>query len=249
MILIRNILLSIICLSILLLICGGCQPSNNQTVSEQPAVTEVQNNSPVISDLMATDAVVQPQGRTRITCQATDADNDNLTYKWTVSAGIIEGDGSTILWTAPVKSGPCSISVAVSDGKGGSASQNVIIQVPEKPNNSPLIKTLRFTRYNHKAVFIDPNGTEKELKDAQVLLVVKKLDPVELSVLASDPDNDPLDYRWTSNPGGTIKGDGNTVWWYAPSEAGDFKITIEVTDERGGSASYTITVTVKCCGV
>jgi hypothetical protein len=249
MILKRNILLSIIGLSILLLICGGCQPSNNQVVAEEPPVTEAVNTAPVITELMAADATVQPQGRTRVTCRADDAEGDNLTYKWTVSAGIIEGDGSAILWTAPDKGGPCSISVAVSDGKGGSVAKNVIIQVPEKPNNSPLIKTLRFTRYNHKAVFINPNGTEKELKDAQALLVVKKLDPVELSVLASDPDNDPLDYRWTSNPGGTIKGDGNTVWWYAPSEAGDFKITIEVTDERGGSASYTITVTVKCCGV
>ncbi|MCX6004200.1 MAG: hypothetical protein NT082_00760 [Chloroflexi bacterium] len=249
MLLRRNILLSIICLSVLLLLYGGCQPSNNQVVNEEPPVTEVANTSPVITDLSAADTVVQPQGRTRMTCQANDAENDNLTYKWTASAGTIEGDGAAILWTAPATGGPCSISVTVSDGKGGSASKNVIVNIPEKPNNSPVIKTLRFTRYQHKAVFINPNGTEKELRDAQALLVVKKLDPVELSVLASDPDNDPLDYRWTSNPGGTIKGDGNTVWWYAPSEAGDFKITIEVTDERGGTASYTISVTVKCCGV
>jgi len=249
MILKRNILLSIICFSILLLICFGCQPSSEQSASEAPPVTEVVNTAPVIKDLMAADAMVQPQGRTRITCQADDAENDNLTYKWTASAGVIEGDGSGILWTAPDKGCPCSISVAVSDGRGGLVSKNVIINVPEKPNNAPLIKTLRFTRYNHKAVFINPGGTEKELKDAQALLVVKKLDPVELSVLASDPDSDPLDYSWTSNPGGTIKGDGNTVWWYAPSEAGEFKITVEVTDENGGSTSYTINVTVKCCGV
>ncbi|MDD5313349.1 MAG: hypothetical protein PHO26_09975 [Dehalococcoidia bacterium] len=248
MILKRNILLSIICFFILVLI-FGCQSSSEQPADETPPVTEPVNTAPVIKDLTAADAVIEQLGRTRITCLAEDAEGDNLTYKWTASAGSIEGVESAILWTAPDKGGACSISVAVSDGKGGLVSKNVIINVPEKPNNSPLIKTLRFTRYNHKAVFIDPNGTEKELKDAQTLLVVKKLDPVELSVLAADPDNDPLDYSWSSNPGGTIKGEGNTVWWYAPSEAGEFKITVEVTDDKGSSASYTISVTVKCCGV
>jgi hypothetical protein len=249
MIPIRNLLVAALFFSVLPVISMGCQPAEKQVVAEMPTSTKPVNTAPLISEMSATDSLVQPQGKTRIVCKATDAENDILTYKWTATAGIIEGDGNSIIWTAPAAGGDTSISVTVSDGKGGDATKNVIIKVPEKPNNPPTIKSLRFTRVDHKPVIINPTGTAKELQDVQALLVVKKMDWAELSVLPADPDNDPLDYSWTSIPGGTIKGSGATVKWIAPNEASDYKITVEVSDGKGGVATYTITVTVKCCGV
>lgn len=228
---------------------AGCGNGGNPAPEEPPSAVQPDNTPPVIVDLSAEAAEVQPLGTTRIVCRATDQEGDNLAYRWTATGGAIEGNGASALWTAPQKGGDYSIQVVVSDDRGLTATSSIVIKVPEKPNNPPVIKMLRFTRYNHNPVFIDPKASEKELRDIQALLVVKKLDPVELSVLPSDPDNDTLEYRWISVPGGTIKGDGSTVWWYAPAETGDYNITIEVSDGRGGTASYTITVTVKCCGI
>jgi outer membrane protein OmpA-like peptidoglycan-associated protein len=70
-------------------------------------------------------------GRTvTVTAAAQDPDGDALTYRWTGPSGTFTNptDRQTI-WTAPQQEGPVQLTVAVADGKGGTANATVTIQV------------------------------------------------------------------------------------------------------------------------
>jgi outer membrane protein OmpA-like peptidoglycan-associated protein len=70
-------------------------------------------------------------GRTStVTAVAQDPDGDTLTYRWTSPSGTLQNptDRQTV-WTAPQQEGPVQVTVAVDDGKGGTASANTTIQV------------------------------------------------------------------------------------------------------------------------
>ena len=75
-----------------------------------------------------------------VTADASDPDGDTLSYKWSCPAGALARptDRQTP-WTAPNQPGPVQCTVAVSDGKGGTASANVTIQVIR-----PVVKDIIF---------------------------------------------------------------------------------------------------------
>ena len=80
-------------------------------------------------------------GRTStVTADATDPDGDRLTYKWSGPAGKFgnPADRQTP-WTAPMQEGPVQLTVQVDDGRGGTASANVTIQVVR-----PVVKEFVF---------------------------------------------------------------------------------------------------------
>jgi len=65
-----------------------------------------------------------------VTADATDPDGDQLTYRWTAPAGTLTTPAARQTpWTAPNQEGPVQLTVQVSDGKGGTASSSVTIQV------------------------------------------------------------------------------------------------------------------------
>jgi len=61
---------------------------------------------------------------------------------------------------------------------------------------------------------------------------------------ASDHDGDELSYNWSASGGG-INGEGATVNWTAPPNAGSFNVTATVTDGRGGEVMKQVTITVR----
>ncbi len=221
----------------------GCAPKQETPPPLQtPVVAEVPQ--PEISELTA-DRQVAVLGSTQVVCTATEAGTDNLTYNWGATGGTITGAGSTITWTAPEKSGDYMITVVVSDGKGGAAKKNVIINVPEKPNNAPVIDAIRFTRPKRMPVTIKPNMTDEEKKKLPALVAIK-YDVVELSCLSHDADNDKLDYIWQAT-GGKLVGTGANMQWIAAGEPGTYTINVEVSDDKGASDVFQITVSVHCC--
>ena len=65
-----------------------------------------------------------------VTAEATDPDGDMLTYRWNTAAGTLASPADRqSLWTAPMQEGPVPVTVEVSDGKGGVATDAVTIQV------------------------------------------------------------------------------------------------------------------------
>ncbi len=61
---------------------------------------------------------------------------------------------------------------------------------------------------------------------------------------ASDPDGDPLTYRWTANTGSFTSATNRQTPWTAPNTVGTVPVTVTVTDSRGLSASATVNIQV-----
>lgn len=70
-------------------------------------------------------------------------------------------------------------------------------------------------------------------------------DEVRLRADASDPDGDPLQYRWSA-PAGSFADptDRATTRWVAPEQEGPVPVSVTVTDGRGGSGSDTANIRV-----
>ena len=65
-----------------------------------------------------------------VTATGQDPDGDTLTYRWTAPTGTLANPAERqTLWTAPQQEGSVPVTVAVNDGKGGTASDTVNIQV------------------------------------------------------------------------------------------------------------------------
>jgi outer membrane protein OmpA-like peptidoglycan-associated protein len=69
-----------------------------------------------------------------VTADAKDPDGDALTYRWTAPTGSFQNPADRqTLWTAPQQEGGVPATVTVSDGRGGTASAQVTIQVVRPP--------------------------------------------------------------------------------------------------------------------
>jgi hypothetical protein len=118
----------------------------------------VANHDPQVLSLVANPAAVLPQGRSTITCVATDPDGDVLNYRWTASDGSITGAGDTVTWMAPDREGEFTITVAVDDGKGGQngAHVSVTASLPEK--------TVTLTLLPNESGTVDSTGDKDNSK-------------------------------------------------------------------------------------
>ena len=72
---------------------------------------------------------------------------------------------------------------------------------------------------------------------------VLPLESCKITCHAIDPDEDELTYSWWASAG-EITGEGATVNWTAPDSGGYYKVTVTVTDPRGGEATRQVTITV-----
>jgi hypothetical protein len=227
----------------------SCKSTAKEVVPSAQIPAEAVNKNPVITALKG-NPQIPPLGQTLIVCEANDPDGDNLSYRWSATGGSISGSASEVTWTAPQKPGSYMISVVVSDNKGGTANKDLIINVPEKPNHAPVIEGIQFTRPGHMPTMVKPNMTEKE-KKSNPEPVIRIFETADITCLASDPDGDKLDFIWMASGGkiNSIPGKQDSVQWIVPGAAGTYKITCEVSDPDGLTDTFTITVTVKCCGV
>src|SRR4030042_1130880 len=103
----------LVVLAVVAMLAGACGP---REVSPAPTG----NQPPVISSLTAAQMTVYPSGNVEIRCAASDADGDQVDFKWTCTGGSFSGDGPSVIWEAPSNYGTYKITVTVEDGKGGS---------------------------------------------------------------------------------------------------------------------------------
>ena len=66
------------------------------------------------------------------------------------------------------------------------------------------------------------------------------------TVLAEDPDGDPIDFTLRGAPPGmTIEpATGLIVWEYGEGDAGEYKVTVVAADSEGASVSQELTLTI-----
>ena len=92
-------------------------------------ISVVSNQAPEVLDLTADPTAVSPKERSTITCVARDMDGDAVTYRWRASGGSVTGEGDVVTWIAPDVGGDYTVTVTVSDSKGGQNTGQVTIVV------------------------------------------------------------------------------------------------------------------------
>lgn len=186
--------------------------NSGQTVGNYPP--RIKSLSSVRSTILRGDSV-------NIYCTATDDNQDSLSYLWRTGAGTRVGSGPTIRWVAPNSIGNDSITCIVNDGKGGSDTATVIINVVAVLIQPPVI--LKFSAQPRK---IDLNAVS------------------QLTCTVADSNVGTLSYVWGANQG-SISGTGSSVKWTAPDTAGNYMIYCSVTDSLGNNVRDSIGIEVR----
>jgi hypothetical protein len=83
------------------------------------------NTLPTIESLATDCPRVKKAGTATITCEASDPDGDELTYSWSAERGNVSGEGAIVSWVAPSEFGTHVVTVTVTDGRGGEATDEI----------------------------------------------------------------------------------------------------------------------------
>ena len=158
------------------------------------------------------------------TAAASDPDGNPLTYTWAFGDGTPGEAGVDLASVTHIyaTAGSYTLTLTVSDGLGGNASETLAITVtPASSNQPPVIASLSG----------DTNGTEGTA--------------FAFTAAATDPDGDPLTYTWAFGDGtpdeAGIDLSGVT---HIYATAGSYTLTLTVKDGQGGSSTETLPLTV-----
>ena len=160
-----------------------------------------------------------------IKANASDPNNDNLTYTWTVNGQKLAADTPTITFgTAGREPGDYTVKVEVSDGElTATCSTVVTVRAAPKVNRPPVIEV-------ENAVVDVPCG-----------------ETVVLRVKASDPDGDRVSLKWSAACGTVLTSDNSVTFSAGGGRAGRCAITVTADDGNGGISSATVTANVHEC--
>jgi outer membrane protein OmpA-like peptidoglycan-associated protein len=111
------------------------------------------NRSPTVK-ARCEPCVVQICQSATVTADAQDPDGDTLSYKWSVPTGKLANPADRqTLFTAPCEEGSIQVTVTVDDGKGGTATDTLTIQVVRPPVREYTFEDVHFDfdRYSLRA--------------------------------------------------------------------------------------------------
>ncbi len=177
-----------------------------------------------IKALDADKIVIQLSDSATVYATATDPEGGIITYKWSSDKGTITGTGAKVIYHPTTTVGDTHIQLIISDVRGNSDTADLKISVVGKINYPPVVSDIK-----KNIVYTATGGT------------------IQLTSIATDPNNDTLTYSWTAD-GGTFSGSDKTVIWTAPANEGVYHITSKVTDPGNLSAQLTTAVLVKNFG-
>lgn len=205
-------------------------------LQDQTAPDPFTNSAPRITGLLASASQVEPGQTVDLTLTAVDADGDPLTYVWTSPAGSFAGGGTaTPTWTAPGAEGDDTLSVSVTDGKGGQAGISLTIAVFSAEGGVGVSVS-----FNTWPVVSQVTATPGQVDVGQTSV---------LDVQAVDGDGDALTYAWSdSGCGGSFNNAAvKSPVWTAPAvipPGGACALVVTVSDGNGGNTTGTLNVNV-----
>jgi RHS repeat-associated protein len=157
--------------------------------------------------------------------QATDAENDPLTYTLPAApAGMTVDAGGVIHWTpAANEVGPQAVLVQVDDGQGGTATQA------------------------YQVVVTDQAGNQAPAIASTAPLAATVGGAYQYPVVATDPDGDKVAFALISAPAGMSidTATGLVQWTPTAAEAGTNLVAITASDPAGAQGLQRFAVTVK----
>jgi len=209
--------------------------SHDGRVTDYVAVIVRIDSAPAIHRLLANADWVTPSGNLTIACNASDSDDDELSYEWTASGGNIYGTGAVVDWTAPEEVGLYNITVVVRDGYGGEDTRMLTLGVALNP--PPTIEKLLVT----------PKGNPylREPSQPGCNCDVWILEEYDIECVASSTSGEPV-YDWSCD-GGVIPGAGSNITWTAPNQT-SIKVTVTVVvSVDGNSVARNIVVWIPSC--
>ncbi|GBF40483.1 FG-GAP repeat protein [Leptospira johnsonii] len=186
------------------------------------------NSSPFVTNIISDPSSIAPGASTNISLTAFDPDGNTISYSWSSScAGSFDdANAQNPVFTASSSAslGPCTLSVSLSDGNGGSNLGYFTIQISQTQtvNLAPQILSSFQT-----GLALDPSGT------------------MVFRVTATDPENTPVSFAWNSSSGtvgtptNTINGNLTTseIVWTAPTCGSNLQVSVTVTDGDGNSVN------------
>ena len=194
----------------------------NNTVVDYRQTINTYTRPVRIKALAAAKNLLQVNDSTTVFATATDPDGGVITYKWTTTRGTITGNGKTISFKAPNTEGVSTIQVIATDVEGNNDTASIDITVVTRINAAPSISNIQ-----KSATYTATNGS------------------IQLTCLATDPNNDPLTYTWTANGGTFTNTTSRVTTWTAPNTEGVYTINVKATDNGNLSATATTTLLVK----
>jgi hypothetical protein len=196
------------------------------------------NTVPCIDSLTASAGAVVPGGS--ISLQAVVHDNDpgdTLTHAWTASAGSFSAPSSlSTTWTAPMATGPVTLTFTVTDSKGATASLSLTLQV--QPGSGSASVSITFNT--------SPAISLVTASPAHV----KVGEPTTVTATAADGEGNSLSYAWTAGCAGSWTDASSATARFTPSAqpagdvCGNCPLTVTVTDGRGGQTTGTLRICV-----
>ena len=166
---------------------------------------EATNTSPIIDRLIVPSEVLVGV-KTEFHVIARDSDGDSLSYTWSISQGqTVESSSRTATWVAPDQPGAFTVSVFVSDG----------ISEPTTRSKQILVKAL---------------NKPPEITELRIPKKVSAGEISQLSLLAVDPNQDPLIFTWKIDDVVLEEGPKTEIEWQVPTQEGEVTIQVIVSD-------------------
>jgi hypothetical protein len=159
-------------------------------------------------------------------------DPSKYTYHWTVelvdsgsasldpNSNFVAKDQNPSIWTAPNITGFYKFRVQVLDRYNAPSVETIVVEV--NSNEKPVITSM------------DVSKTDPFINEV-----------VTVTVVASDPDSNlPLEYVWQATGGYFTTENDGVAKWLSPAP-GAFQITVNVSDQAGGTTSRTVPINVQ----
>ncbi len=206
------------------------------------------NNPPVVAGVVINPASVDEGTATSVTVNASDLDGDPLSYAYQVTGGAIQGSGNAVQWIAPSIAGAHSVTVTVTDGKGGSAVGTGALMVKEVIKETKITGTASFPAgvngdlTNSKASIYSSLENWNNNSPIRFVAVKGSGSSVTFSLDNVLPGNYYLDV-WKDNDNNAIWSAGDFIGWYGSGGLGAPMLT-EVQVTQGMTANVTINMLI-----
>jgi hypothetical protein len=241
---------SLLCLILFLILGGAVQKKRPPKVIRDNYIVVLLS----ISSLSVCDSKSSCKPGERVvdlTANAIDPERNELFYEWTVDAGIIKGEGRSVRWNlTDVPVGAYTVRVSVKDGNAHSAEAATKVEVVDCGNcdSAPLEESKQANRPPKIDQIIPSQNSLSLCPFSASGTCDSGSTAIQIRVNATDPDGDKLQFDCKVSGGQLSKCGSEMSWELSNVPRMDHRITVKVSDGRGGEDESSIKVTVLDCG-